>query len=102
LGDGIDQTDFGVACQSSSSGFHQSCRKFTLGIWAFPMSLSLDKCTCASEAISSSIWRSLGVDETDVLSLIGRGGGGGTCDDPKALGDPKVPYGPTGGEGGGG
>nr|GFD08062.1 hypothetical protein [Tanacetum cinerariifolium] len=45
----------GVAGYSSSRGFHQSCRKFTLGIWALPMSSSSDDCACSSGAISSSI-----------------------------------------------
>nr|GEW83645.1 UBN2 domain-containing protein [Tanacetum cinerariifolium] len=56
--DGIDQAGFGVAGHSSSRGFHQSCRKFTLGIWALPMSSSFDDCACLSRAISSSIYRS--------------------------------------------
>nr|GFC98340.1 hypothetical protein [Tanacetum cinerariifolium] len=66
----MDQAGFGVADLSSSSGFHQSCCKFTLGIWAFPMSSSLDECTCSSGAISSSIYRYSRIDETDGLSLV--------------------------------
>nr|GEU82682.1 hypothetical protein [Tanacetum cinerariifolium] len=66
---------------------------------AFLMSSSSDECTCASGAISSSICRSLRVKETDNLNG-GRGGGGSTCDDPEAPGDPKVPDGLTGGGGG--
>nr|GFA79298.1 hypothetical protein [Tanacetum cinerariifolium] len=60
----------GVAGVSSSSGFHQSYRKFTLGIWAFPLSSSSDECTCATRAISSSIWRSSGVEERNGMSLV--------------------------------
>nr|GEY41807.1 putative zinc finger, CCHC-type [Tanacetum cinerariifolium] len=68
--DGMDHAGSGVTGLSSSSGFHQSYRKFTLGIWASPMSSSSDECTCASGAISSSICRSSGVEETDNLSLV--------------------------------
>nr|GFB11602.1 hypothetical protein [Tanacetum cinerariifolium] len=68
--EGIDQVGSGVAGRSSSSGFHYSCRKFTLRILAFPVSSSLDDCACASGAISSSICRSSGVEEIDSMSLV--------------------------------
>nr|GEW99873.1 hypothetical protein [Tanacetum cinerariifolium] len=67
--DGIDQVGFEVAGRSSSRGFHQSFLKFTLGIWALPMSSSFDDCACSSGAISSSICRSAWVNEIDSLSL---------------------------------
>nr|GFC97523.1 hypothetical protein [Tanacetum cinerariifolium]GFC97575.1 hypothetical protein [Tanacetum cinerariifolium] len=51
--------------RSSSRGFHQSCLKFTLGIWALPMSSSFDDYACSSGPISSSISRSAGVNEID-------------------------------------
>ncbi|GKG39652.1 hypothetical protein Tco_0463797, partial [Tanacetum coccineum] len=54
----------------SESGFHQSGIKFTLGIYSFPMSSSSDECTCSSGAVSSSICRYSGIDETDGLSLV--------------------------------
>nr|GEZ03535.1 hypothetical protein [Tanacetum cinerariifolium] len=92
--DRIDQAGSGVAGLSSSRGFHQSCRKFTFGIWAFPMSSSSDDYAYASGAISSSICRSAGGIKIDGLSLVGGGGGGGTCEDPEA------PDGPAGGGGG--
>nr|GFA45745.1 hypothetical protein [Tanacetum cinerariifolium] len=98
--DGIDQAGSGVAGLSSSSGFHPSCRKFTLGIWAFPMSSSSNECACASGAISSSIYRSAGVNETDGQS--GGGGGGDTYEDPVAPGDPEALERPAGDRGGGG
>nr|GFA83629.1 hypothetical protein [Tanacetum cinerariifolium] len=56
--------------RSSSRGFHQSCLKFTLGIWALPTSSSSDDSACSSRAISSSIYRSAGVNEIDGLSLM--------------------------------
>nr|GFA63166.1 hypothetical protein [Tanacetum cinerariifolium] len=49
-------------------------------------------------AISSSIYRSAGVNEIDDLSLIG--GGGGIWDDPEALGAPEALDSPAGGGGG--
>nr|GFD44091.1 hypothetical protein [Tanacetum cinerariifolium] len=64
------QTGSGVAAHSSSRGFHQSCLKFTLGIWALPMSSSSDDCACSSGPISSSISRSAGVNGIDDLSLM--------------------------------
>nr|GEW03720.1 hypothetical protein [Tanacetum cinerariifolium] len=67
---GIDQVASVVAGRSSSRGFHQSCHKFTLGIWALPMSSSFDDCAYSSRAISSSICRSAGVNEIDGLSLM--------------------------------
>nr|GEX77727.1 reverse transcriptase domain-containing protein [Tanacetum cinerariifolium] len=68
---GMDQAGSGVAGPSSSkSGFHQSCIKFTLGIWSFLMSLSSDECTCSSRAESSSICRSSRINETDGLNLM--------------------------------
>nr|GEX39336.1 hypothetical protein [Tanacetum cinerariifolium] len=85
--DGMDQAGSGVAGLSSSSGFHQFCCKFTLGIWTFPLSSSSGEYTYASGAMS--------------LSICG-GGGGGTCDDPEAPRDLEVPDGPAGGGGGGG
>nr|GEU99299.1 retrovirus-related Pol polyprotein from transposon TNT 1-94 [Tanacetum cinerariifolium] len=78
--DGIDQAGSGVAGRSSSRGFHQSCRKFTLGIWALPMSSSSD----------------------DLDGGGGGGGGSGTWEDPEAQEDPEAPDGPAGGGGGGG
>nr|GFD14391.1 hypothetical protein [Tanacetum cinerariifolium] len=71
----IDQAGSGVAGRSSLRGFHQSCLKFTLGIWALLMSSSSDDCG---------------------------GGGGGTWEDPDTLGAPEAPDGPAGGGGGGG
>nr|GFC31170.1 hypothetical protein [Tanacetum cinerariifolium] len=56
-------------------------------IWAFLMFSSSNECACASGAISSSICEE---------------GKGVTCDDPEALGDPKVLDGSAGGGGGGG
>nr|GEX24345.1 hypothetical protein [Tanacetum cinerariifolium]GEZ44993.1 hypothetical protein [Tanacetum cinerariifolium] len=55
---------------SSYRGFHQPCLKFTLGIWALPMSSSFDNYACSSGPISSSISRSTGVDDIDGLSLM--------------------------------
>nr|GEZ72497.1 hypothetical protein [Tanacetum cinerariifolium] len=53
--DEIDQASSGVAGHSSSRGFHQSCLRFTLGIWALSMSSSSDNYACSSGPISSSI-----------------------------------------------
>nr|GEV41098.1 zinc finger BED domain-containing protein RICESLEEPER 2-like [Tanacetum cinerariifolium] len=111
--DGIDHAGSGVAGLSSSRGFHQSCRKFTLGIWAFLMSSSSDDCACALGAISSSICRSARVNEINGLSLIALGltflVGGWRWrrwwrhyEDPESPGDPEAPDGPAGGGGGGG
>nr|GEX33144.1 hypothetical protein [Tanacetum cinerariifolium] len=63
----------GVVGRSSLKGFHQPCVKFTVGIWALPMSSSSDNC----------------------------GGSGGVTWDPEALGAPDVPDGPAGRGGGG-
>nr|GEW55786.1 hypothetical protein [Tanacetum cinerariifolium] len=68
--DGINQTGSGVAGHSSSRGFHQSCLKFTLGIWALLMSLSSNDCAYSLGSISSSICRFAGVNEIDGLSLM--------------------------------
>nr|GEV23753.1 hypothetical protein [Tanacetum cinerariifolium] len=100
--DEIDQVGSGVAGLSSLKGFHQSCRKFALGIWAFPMSSSSDDYACASGAISSFICRSIMEIKIDGLMDGGEGGGGGTCDDPEALGDPEAQDRPASRGGGGG
>nr|GFA62177.1 hypothetical protein [Tanacetum cinerariifolium] len=79
----IDQAGFGVVGHSSLKGFHQPCLKFTIRIWALPMSSSSDDCACSSGAISSSISRSARVNAIDGLS---GGGDGGIWVDPEALG----------------
>nr|GEW51840.1 hypothetical protein [Tanacetum cinerariifolium] len=82
-----------ITGRSSSKGFHQSCLKFTLGICALPMSSSSDDCACSSGAYPHPF-----LDLQD----DGRGGGGGTWDDPEAPGALEAPDGPAGGGGGGG
>nr|GEV09640.1 retrovirus-related Pol polyprotein from transposon TNT 1-94 [Tanacetum cinerariifolium] len=93
----IDQAGSVVVDRSYSKGFHQPCLKFIVGIWALLMSSSSDDCACSSGAISSSIYRSAGVNEINGLS---GGGDGGIWADLEALGAPEAPDGPAGGGGG--